>query len=192
MRWILAQMTKISMSELRGIMLVALGLIALGIYYSWWFMEGRLTSPWLILGFMAAIFYGVFQILANWLVYLWTHHRPVTSPHPPVDLTVDVFVTACGEEHSLIRRSLTAACVMQGSHRTWLLDDGRDPALARLAEELGAGYLTRQDCQDAKAGNVNAALARTSGDIVVIFDIDHVPEPEHRLQHRQGEKLDEI
>ncbi|MFC1975506.1 glycosyltransferase [Chloroflexota bacterium] len=170
------------MSELRGIVLVILGVIALGFYYSWWFMEGRLTSPWLILGFMTAIFYGVFQILANWLVYLWTHHRPATSSHSPIDLTVDVFVTACGEEHSLIRRSLTAACAMQGSHRTWLLDDGQDPALARLAEQLGAGYLTRQDCKDAKAGNITAALARTNGDIVVIFDIDHIPEPDFLQQ----------
>jgi cellulose synthase (UDP-forming) len=177
------------MSELRGIVLVTLGLIALAFYYSWWLMEGRLASPWLILGFMAAIFYGTFQILANWLVYLWTHHRPATSSHPPTDLTVDVFVTACGEDHALIRRSLTAACAMQGSHRTWLLDDGQDPDLAHLAKRLGTGYLTRQDCKDAKAGNVNAALARTNGDVVVIFDIDHVPEPDF-LQQTLGNFAD--
>ena len=175
----------VSGSEVRGILLVVLGLFAFGLYYSWWFMEGRLASPWLILGFLAAIFYGVFQVLAGWLVYLWAHYRPATPAQPPDDLTVDVFVTACGEEYELAERSLAAACAMDGPHQTWLLDDGRDPVLARLAERLGAGYLTRQDRKDAKAGNVNAALACTGGDIVAIFDIDHVPQPDF-LQRTLG------
>jgi cellulose synthase (UDP-forming) len=58
-----------------------------------------------------------------------------------------------------------------------------------LAERLGAGYLTRQDRKDAKAGNVNAALAHTNGDIVVIFDIDHIPEPDF-LQRTVGRFAD--
>lgn len=166
-------------------MLIVLGLIAFGFYYSWWFMDGRLASPWFIPGFLAAVFYGVFQILAGWLVYLWAHHRPAVPCEAPNDLTVDVFVTVCKEEYELAERSLAAACAMTGPHQTWLLDDGRDPALARLAERLGAGYLTRQGHKDAKAGNVNAALVRTNGDIVVIFDVDHVPEPDF-LQRTLG------
>ena len=67
---------------------------------------------------------------------------------------------------------------MRGSYRVWLLDDGDDPRLAELAEGLGAGYLTRSDRTSAKAGNINAALRRTDGDIVVIFDVDHAPTPE--------------
>ncbi len=66
---------------------------------------------------------------------------------------------------------------MRGQHRTWLLDDGNDPTLADMANRLGAGYLTRPDRKNAKAGNINAALARTNGDIIVIFDIDHAPVP---------------
>lgn len=166
------------MSELRGIVLVILGITALGFYYSWWFEAGRLTSPWLALGFIAAIFYGAFQIVGSWLLYLATHHRPITPTRRVKDLTVDVFVTACGENYALIERALTAAYNMRGEHRTWLLDDGDDPALASLAERLGAGYLTRPGHRDAKAGNLNTALGRTDGDIVVIFDIDHVPKPE--------------
>ncbi len=47
-----------------------------------------------------------------------------------------------------------------------------------MAGCLGAGYLTRPGAADAKAGNVNAALTRTHGDIVAIFDADHVPTPD--------------
>jgi len=161
---------------LRG--LVGLGVVALVYYYGWWFTGGRLTSIWLVLGLIFAILYGVAQLLGSWLLYLAA--RRLVAPILADDeaLSVDVFVTACGEPHELIEKTLAAAVAMRGDHRTWLLDDGDDPALARLAERLGAGYLTRSDGKDAKAGNVNAALARTEGDIVVIFDIDHTPKPD--------------
>ncbi|MCJ9714024.1 glycosyltransferase, partial [Bordetella hinzii] len=35
-------------------------------------------------------------------------------------------------------------------------------------------YLTRPDNRHAKAGNINAALARTDGEFVAVFDCDHV------------------
>jgi cellulose synthase (UDP-forming) len=157
---------------LRG--LIALGMIALLHYYSWWFIGGRIASPWLVLALAAAILYSGTQLLGSWLLYLAACPQSVPPP-PPDDLTVDVFVTACGESHALIERTLAAACAMRGNHRTWLLDDAADPALVHLAERLGAGYLVRTGRKDAKAGNINAALSRTSGDIVVIFDIDHTP-----------------
>lgn len=164
-----------SFSEIRGICLVIIGSGALYFYYSWWFQQDRLTSVWLVLGFVTAVAYGGVQILGNWLIYLATHHRFAKPSSPATSLTVDVFVTAYRENPALIERCLKAACAMQGPHRTWLLDDGRDPYLAEMAQRLGAGYLTRADNKDAKAGNLNAALARTDGDVVIIFDIDHAP-----------------
>lgn len=164
------------MSELIGIFLVILGVISLGFFYSWWFAEGRITSPWLLLILLCAILYGGVQLLGNWLLYLKA--RRTTPPSPTEDLTVDIFVTACNEPHAMVERALTAACAVRGQHRTWLLDDGSDPALAALARRLGAGYLTRTDHTHAKAGNVNAALTRTDGDIITIFDIDHIPTPD--------------
>jgi len=170
--------TKINWSELRGIILVMLGVITMIYYFSWWFEAGRLLSPVLILWFIAAIIYNTFQVLSVWVIYLAAHRRPQRFRAPVNNFTVDVFITACGEDHALVERSLKGACRMRGEHNTWLLDDGDDPRLKEIATKLGAGYLTRKGRQDAKAGNINAALARTDGDIVVIFDIDHVPCPE--------------
>lgn len=175
----LARLTKISFSEFRGIILVIIGTLALLFYYSWWFQSDRLMSLWLVLGFIGALFYGVAQILFSWIIYLGTHHRPLTWPKRPKDLTVDVFVTACGEDYDMVERNLLACCAMRGQHYTWLLDDGHDPNLAQLAKRLGVGYLTRRDRKNAKAGNVNAALARTKGDIIALFDIDHLPKPDY-------------
>lgn len=164
--------------------LVALGVIALLFFYGLWSIGGQITSPWLALALMMFIVYCVPQLLGNWFLYLAARRPPAPSP-PPDDVTVDVFVTAYKEPYVLIGQCLAAACAMRGDHRTWLLDDGEDPALASLSERLGAGYLPRKDRNDAKAGNINAALSRTSGDIVVIFDADHVPESDF-LQHTLG------
>lgn len=89
-----------------------------------------------------------------------------------------MFLTACGEDPRLVERALRAVVAMRGEHTSWLLDDGADPCLARLARRLGAEYLTRPGTRDAKAGNINAALPRTDADVIAIFDVDHVPEPE--------------
>ncbi len=170
---------KITMSEVRGILLVIFGLAALGFYYQWWFSGDQMRSPWLIVTFVIAIVYGVVQLMGNWILYLATHrtikkHVPTAIP----DITVDVFVTACGESPALVERALKAARDMRGTHQTYLLDDGLDPVLERLAHRLGVQYLARRDSKDLKAGNVNAALAQTSGDVIAIFDIDHAPKPD--------------
>jgi len=62
-----------------------------------------------------------------------------------------------------------------GKLRIYVLDDGRRLAFREFCEEVGVGYLTRNDNRHAKAGNINAALASTSGEFIAIFDCDHVP-----------------
>ncbi len=156
---------------------VFVGLATLLFYYSWWFKEGRLYSFWFILAFLFALVYGSFQLAGNWIMYLWANRRPRRARLPlPSALTVDVYVTALDEEAELVEQCLAAACGMHVEHQTWLLDDANRPELAALAKRLGVGYLTRKGNHDFKAGNVNAALPRTNGDVIVIFDIDHVPD----------------
>lgn len=167
-----------SMSEMRGIGLVIFALAALIYYYSWWLTKDALAG-WLVVTFILALAYGMIQLIGNWALYLATHYRTVICP--PLSnqqFTVDVFITACNESHDLVERALRAACAMPEDKKVWLLDDGHDPELARMASEMGVGYLTRSDRKGAKAGNINAALPRTSGDIIVIFDIDHAPKPD--------------
>src|SRR5262249_58567169 len=49
------------------------------------------------------------------------------------------------------------------------------PQIKAMAVSLGAVYLSRADNQHAKAGNLNHALQRTEGELIAIFDADHVP-----------------
>lgn len=98
------------------------------------------------------------------------------APAPVPGITVDVFVPTYNEPTELVRRTLLAARNMDYRHETWLLDDGNRPEMKTLAERLGVRYLARTDNKHAKAGNLNNALAHSSGEMIAIFDADHAPQ----------------
>lgn len=92
--------------------------------------------------------------------------------------TVDVFIPTLNESLDIVRTTVLAALDLDypaDKMRVYLLDDGRRPAFRAFAHSVGCGYVTRSDNRHAKAGNLNAALARTDGALVAIFDCDHVP-----------------
>ena len=90
--------------------------------------------------------------------------------------SVDIFIPTYNEEPDVLRPTvLGALAVDYPKKRVWVLDDGRREWVQDMCAELGAGYLDRPDNKGAKAGNVNAALPRTNGELVAFFDADHVP-----------------
>lgn len=134
-----------------------------------------LTLAWLL--FLAEA-YGIGVLLCGYFqTMLLRPRRPV--PLPPDTRTwpwVDVLIPTYDENPELVRRTLIGAIAMSYPHkRIHLLDDGRRPAMREVAESLGVNYRTRGDNKYAKAGNINAALKQTTGDLVAIFDCDHVP-----------------
>jgi cellulose synthase (UDP-forming) len=107
---------------------------------------------------------------------------PLAEPGPH---SVDVFVPTYDESVGLLRKTVIAAREMRLPHQTWVLDDGRRSEVRQMCEELGVGYLTRSSNEHAKAGNINAALARTSGELVVVLDADFIALP-HLLERTLG------
>ena len=109
-----------------------------------------------------------------------THHR---RHRAPVNRTVDVFIATYNEPLDIVLKTAIAARNMHYPHKTWILDDGDRPEFAAAARRIGVGYITRGPDWEgkprfAKAGNVNNALFRTTGEFIAIFDADQVPEPE--------------
>jgi cellulose synthase (UDP-forming) len=78
----------------------------------------------------------------------------------------------------MFEKTLAACARIRYPHTTYLLDDTRDPRFAELAERHGAVYLEIVDVPGAKAGKINAALAITHEEFVLVLDPDHVPFPE--------------
>ena len=92
--------------------------------------------------------------------------------------SVDVYVCTYDEPTEVVAATLAGCRALTYPHTTYLLDDGRRPEMEELAELAGARYLTRPDNSHAKAGNINAALPRTEGELVLMLDADHVPMPD--------------
>jgi len=90
---------------------------------------------------------------------------------------VDVFITTYGEDLGVIRKTVVAAKAIKGKHTTVILDDGKSDDVMALAAELDVGYVRRSGNQGAKAGNINNALSKTTGEFFVVFDADFVPDP---------------
>ncbi len=97
-------------------------------------------------------------------------------------VSVDVFITTYGEPIPVIRETVIAALAIRGSHLTWVLDDGRSDELRDVVEELGARYVRRLTSGGAKAGNINHALAISSGQFFAIFDADFVADPDFLVE----------
>jgi cellulose synthase (UDP-forming) len=119
----------------------------------------------------------VYGLLIMFLGYFQTIELESRIPPPLGRLpTVDVFIPTYNESVDIVRRTVIGALSMDYPRKqVFVLDDGRRPTIEQMARDLGCFYLTRPDNSHAKAGNLNHALARTHGDLVAIFDADHVP-----------------
>jgi cellulose synthase (UDP-forming) len=147
----------------------------------------------------AAEIYGIVIALLSFFINVY----PLKRETPILDMRadklphVDVLIPTYNEPAALLEVTLRAALDMRypASHmKVYLLDDGgtlqkrtqaspeksadaqqRHQDLQALAARHGGIYLTREKNQQAKAGNVNEALAHCHGDLVLILDADHVP-----------------
>jgi len=97
--------------------------------------------------------------------------------------TLDVFVIARGEPLADVDRALRSARDLDYPHHTYLVADtrvdeaggrGGVQALEALAERLDVSCLWRADGPPSRAGLLNAALARTDGDAVLLLDAGDV------------------
>jgi len=119
----------------------------------------------------------IYGLVILFLGYFQTIELESRTPPPLTRVpTVDVFIPTYNEGVEIVRRTAIGALAMDYPRKqVYVLDDGRRPEIEAMARELGCFYLTRSDNAHAKAGNLNRALARTHGELVAIFDADHVP-----------------
>ena len=153
--------------------------------YLWWRSTQTLNTGSLVgmafsLLLLASEAYA-FIVMALWYFQVcWVLDR---KPCPmPEDRSlwphVDIFITTYNEPLSVIRPTLFAALNQDwpaDKLHVYVLDDGSRPEFERFALEAGAGYIRRTEHRHAKAGNINHALSVTGGELIAIFDCDHVP-----------------
>ncbi|CAN0201179.1 unnamed protein product, partial [Pylaiella littoralis] len=94
--------------------------------------------------------------------------------------SVDVFMPVCREPTHLLDNTWKYVRALDYPNLTvHVLDDGAKEEVRQLAEMHGFNYIRRTNIPELKkAGNLRYAFARTSGEVLVIFDADFCPRPE--------------
>jgi cellulose synthase (UDP-forming) len=157
---------------------LAVAALAWGVGYLIWRVgwSGQGASPVAFGMLLVTEIYGLWA-LGTLAWFSWS--RPATTRPPATPgRKVDVYVCTYDEPYEVVAATLAGCRALTYPHITYLLDDGRRPEMEELAELAGARYLTRPDNSHAKAGNINAALPRTGGELVLMLDADHVPMPD--------------
>lgn len=185
------------------VLLLAVASVLILRYWIWRVLE-TLPSPDAPASFAAALLLLTVETyaIAVFLLTAFINSDPTERALPrrvrAADLpTVDVLVPSYNEPPEMLSVTLAAARNIyypRDKLRVVLCDDGgtdqrcahSDPKIAeasraRRAElqamcaELGVMYTARARNERAKAGNMSAALEKIDGDLVVVFDADHVP-----------------
>ncbi|CAM9352639.1 unnamed protein product [Scytosiphon promiscuus] len=91
--------------------------------------------------------------------------------------TIDVFLPVCNEPLALLANTWNHVLTLDYPYlAVHVLDDGAKDEVKALAEEYGFRYIRRDDRPKLKkAGNLRYAFARTSGELIAIFDADFCP-----------------
>ncbi|MGF1513131.1 MAG: UDP-forming cellulose synthase catalytic subunit [Elainellaceae cyanobacterium] len=161
-------------------------------------------SDWLSTIFTLLLFgaelYAIFTLLLTYFQTIRARDRqPVSLAQVPERQlpSVDIYIPTYNEDVAIVRKTALAALAVDyptQKRQVFVLDDGRkDPERRRLLQDmcrqLGCAMLTRPSNDHAKAGNINTALPRTPGELVLILDCDHIPS-KPILQHTVGFFLD--
>ena len=151
----------------------------------WTFPAGTFARVcWVILTVVE--FVGLFELAV--FVYEFMKKKKITLPE--VDSgsypDVDVFIFTINEPEDLLAKTIYACKNMKYPQaekvHVYVCDDGARDSMRELTEKMGVHYLCRNNNIDAKAGNFNYALVKTSSPLIAIFDADMMPKANFLLR----------
>ncbi|WP_184413505.1 UDP-forming cellulose synthase catalytic subunit [Xanthomonas translucens] len=182
--FVAAMLLRRSGSRLAVLVMMSLSL-AMSSRYIWWRITQTMGVSSVVdlslgLGLLLAEVYAFTILVLGYFQVLWPlNRRPVPLPADQSQWpTVDLFIPTYNEPLSVVRSTILAASVMDwpaDKLNIYLLDDGRREEFREFCAQAGIHYVTRTNNFHAKAGNINAALKKSSGEYVAIFDCDHIP-----------------
>ncbi|MFT9382281.1 UDP-forming cellulose synthase catalytic subunit [Gluconobacter sp. P5B12] len=127
----------------------------------------------------AEFFAGIMLVLSYFQTLHTLQRTPMALPDKVEEWpSVDVYIPTYNEDLQIVRMVVLACMGLDWPAdrlNIYILDDGHRSEFFEFAQACGAGYIARPDNSHAKAGNLNHALALTSGEYIAIFDCDHIP-----------------
>lgn len=92
---------------------------------------------------------------------------------------VDILIATHNEETELLYKTVNGCRHMDYPDKSkvhiYICDDGNRPEMAELAKKMRVGYFGLADNKEAKAGNLNHAIGKTTSPWIVTFDSDMIP-----------------
>jgi cellulose synthase (UDP-forming) len=170
--------------RLSTLAMIVLSISASSRYIYWRFTDTIGFTHWMDAAFgyglVLAELYAFAVLLIGYFQTAWPlQRRPVPMP---ADVStwpsVDIFIPSYNEPLEVVRQTVFSAMSLDWPKdrlHVYVLDDGRRTEFREFCEELGVGYLIRDNNHHAKAGNINAALKVTHSEYIAIFDCDHIP-----------------
>ncbi|HEX3864798.1 MAG TPA: UDP-forming cellulose synthase catalytic subunit [Stellaceae bacterium] len=170
----------------RGITIILITLsIVISTRYIWWRLTETMQfathfEAFLGIGLVLAELYAWLVLVLGYIQTAWPLNRmPTAMPEDTAEWpTVDLLIPTYNEPLSIVENTVYGALSVDyppDKLRIYILDDGRREEFREFAEALGVGYITRDNNIHAKAGNLNHALGLTDGELLALFDSDHVP-----------------
>ncbi len=135
-------------------------------------------GPFISLSLWCAELYAC-STVALLLVQVGLRNRPgragPSMPPEGFQPSVDVLIPIYSESCDILEKTLIGADAIEyPNKRVYVLDDSHRDEVRALAERYAATYLQGPK-RHAKAGNLNNALVHTDGELVAVFDTDHIP-----------------
>ena len=144
------------------------------------------AALWCWFFFAFEMFATAYEVWTLFVLTRLTNHSPTADLHerrPACGLqlpTIDVFIPTYSEPAAILELTIHGALALDYPRdrvKIWFLDDSRRPWLKELCERYGVGYFARPTNEHGKAGNLNYALPRTSGDYLLVIDADFILQP---------------
>ena len=169
---------------------VLMMLVFTALYVGWRFNETLPKFSWRLESLWPWLFFAGEASLIAYEAWSWLVLRRLSNHSPQADIyeermrqepalpSVDVFVPTYSEGPEILTATIRGAQALdyKGEVKVWILDDKRRPWLKELCAEMNAGYIARPTNEHGKAGNLNYAFPRTSGEFLLVIDADFVLE----------------
>lgn len=158
--------------------------ILLGFSYLAWrvlftidYSMGATNLIWPAMLLLAEIYsFVVFAIFAYASINIRKHKHYTRTKDPDYFPSVDIFICTYNESENILRDTIMGCKnIDYQNKKIYLLDDGNRPAMKKMAHDLGINYIKRESNEGFKAGNINNALQYTDGELIAVFDADHIP-----------------
>lgn len=94
---------------------------------------------------------------------------------------VDVLICTYNEPLYLLEKTIAASTNLEyprDKFKIHVCDDGRRNSLKLLCKKYNVNYISRDNNEGAKAGNINNALKYLKGDLFAVLDADMIPKKE--------------